>query len=199
MANSRVFAGLIGLGAILTLTVQTGVDVSNGDAALQSMWSQARYFTNLMVSMVGVFFCLIAAGRIENRPGLTSAITVWIVLVGVVYHALLASTHHPEGLDVGVNLMQHTVLPIAVLLYWMGFVWKDSLTLGLPLVWLICPISYVAYVLLRGAFDQEYPYFFLNPIDIGWPGVGAYVVGLGVLFYLSGIALVFGAQRLRSA
>lgn len=199
----RFLSGLIGLGAVLTLVVQTGVDVTiEGENPIGSLWSQARYFTNLMVFTVAMFFCLtwVRQGSGSSTSSIwTAAITVWIVLVGVVYHALLAATHHPEGLDIGVNLMQHTILPIAVLLYWMRYVPKGVLEMRLPLIWLACPILYVAYVLLRGAFDQQYPYFFLNPDKIGWQGVGAYIVGLGLLFYVAGAALVLAGRRFRTA
>ena len=197
--NKRSFGAAIGLGAILTLAVQTGVDVASGDGLLQSIWSQARYFTNLMVFTVGIFFCSSLLGKRQDRPGWASAITVWILLVGVVYHVLLSAAHHPEGLDVGVNLMQHTILPLAVLGFWMRYVAKDGLRMNLPLIWLACPLIYVAYALLRGQFDQTYPYFFLNPDKIGWPGVAAYVVGLGALFYVSGALLVLSARRFRLA
>lgn len=197
--NRRFFGALIGMGAILTLAVQTGVDVASGDGVLQSIWSQARYFTNLMVFTVGIFFSSSLLGTRHNRPGWASAITVWILLVGIVYHVLLSATHHPEGLDVGVNLMQHTILPIAVLGFWVRYVFKDGLHMTLPAIWLACPVTYVGYVLIRGQLDQAYPYFFLNPDKIGWPGVGAYVVGLGALFYLSGALLVFSAKRFRIA
>jgi len=193
------FAAVIGLSAILTLVVQTGIDVVSGDALFHSIWIQARYFTNLMVFTVGIYFFLVWRGVIQSRPDWTSAITVWILLVGIVYHALLTATHNPEGLDVAVNLMQHTIIPIAVLVYWVRHVAKGELHMVLPFIWLVCPTVYVAYVLLRGEFDNAYPYFFLNPDKIGWPGVLAYVIGLGAFFYISGALLVLAARRFRHA
>ncbi|CUK26194.1 hypothetical protein TA5114_02001 [Cognatishimia activa] len=187
----RAGAGLIAAGALGALALQTYIDITKeGDQLLAAIWSQARYFTNLMMFSVGIFFAIQFANRRLAGPGWSTALTVWIVLVGIVYHVLLSSTHHPEGGDIVVNLFQHTIVPIAALVFWLAFANKQGLTFKHPLIWLACPIGYVAFVLLRGAFDGTYPYFFLNPKDIGWPGVSAYVVGLGVLFYVSGAILV---------
>ena len=196
-SSQRISAGLIAIGALGALILQTYIDITiEGDGLFEAIWSQSRYFTNLMMFAVGIYFARLFVINRLGGQGLSAALTVWIVLVGVVYHALLAATHHPEGGDVVVNLFQHTIIPIAALLFWIAFAPKSELTFKHPLIWLVCPIGYVAFVLIRGGFDGTYPYFFLNPAEIGWPGVGAYVVGLGALFYASGAALV-ALPRLR--
>jgi hypothetical protein len=64
------------------------------------------------------------------------------------------------------------------------------------LVWVACPLVYAVYAIARGLADGTFPYFFLNPDKTGWIGVGAYLIGLGALFYLAGALLVFVAQKL---
>ena len=185
---------LITLCAFGTLTLQTSVDLGEGRSLPDALWSQARYFTNLMVLAVGLVFAATTLRR-STTPGWITALTVWIVLVGVVYHALLAATHDPEGLDITVNLFQHTLIPAGVLLFWWLFAPKHGLTYAHPALWLACPLGYVGYAMARGASDGTYPYFFLNPVKTGGIGVLAYVIGLGAVFYLSGAALVLLARR----
>lgn len=188
----RLYAGLIALSALGALTLQTYIDVTGlKDTLISAIWSQSRYFTNLMVFAVGAFFAIIFVRNSGRFAGWHAALTVWIVIVGVVYHVLLANTHYPEGGDVVVNLFQHTIVPILVVGFWLTFAPKSGLNFKLPLIWLICPLGYVSFALSRGLADGKFPYFFLNPDKIGWAGVGLYIVGLGAAFYVLGAAIVF--------
>ncbi|KMW58525.1 Integral membrane protein [Candidatus Rhodobacter oscarellae] len=186
----------ITLAALGTLLLQTAVDVSSGQKLGASLWIQARFFTNLMILAVALIFALTWRRGAWPGASLPAALTVWIVLVGVIYHALLAADHDPEGWDVLVNIFQHTAIPLAVLGTWAllapkaGLGWRDAV------IWLGCPIGYAAYAILRGLLDGAFPYFFLNPVKSGWLGVGLYVIGIGVLFLVTGLLLVALARVL---
>lgn len=181
--------------AVITLVLQTAIDVQNGDKVLNAFWSQIRYFTNIMVYWVAIVFALMSIKRHWINQSLLAGTTVWIVLVGIVYHVLIAADHNPEGLDVLVNISQHTAIPIAVFLVWFFTAPKENLTYWGPVYWLACPALYVFYALVRGGIDGKYPYFFLNPDKIGWSGVLVYFLGLGLVFYLSGLAITYLAKR----
>lgn len=197
-AYQRIATVVIAIAALGTWAAQTVIDMNvDGMDFLPAIWSQARYFTNWMVFGVGIFFAVQIANNNHASPSISAAMTVWIVLVGLVYHVLLSSTHHPVGGDIIVSLFQHTVIPVLAFLYWLVFADKRGLTYMHSLYWLACPMAYVIFVLLRGAFDASYPYFFLNPTEIGWAGVSGYIVGLGALFYVSGVALVGVSHPLR--
>jgi hypothetical protein len=195
-STARFTAALIAIAALAAQVTQTVLDMSEGMGLFESLWRQARYFTVLMVVTTGI---LMAAMTIRGRmssTGTLTAVTVWIVMVGLVYHALLAATHHPAGIEVTINEIQHTAVPITMLLFWLGFAPKAGLTFVQPLVWVACPLVYAVYAIARGLADGTFPYFFLNPDKTGWIGVGAYLIGLGALFYLAGALLVFVAQKL---
>jgi hypothetical protein len=125
-----------------------------------------------------------------------AALTSWIVMVGIVYHALLAADHNPIGLDAVINVIQHTAVPIAALAFWGLYVPKHGLGFQSPLVWIICPLAYAVYALIRGLADGTFPYFFLNPETTGWLGVVAYILGLGAVYYVAGALLVLVSRRL---
>jgi len=192
MSNDRICVIALAFLVWATLGLQIIVDMSQGKTMFGALWHQMRYFTNLMVFTMAVVLTVIAV-RGWRGSSLPAAVTVWMLIVGLVYHTLLSATHHPEGWDVLVNIMQHSVLPIAMLALWIGFAPKSGLRFWDAFTWLACPVLYVSYVLIRGAFDGVYPYFFVDPVKTGWPGVAGFVVGLGALFFLAGAALVMAA------
>ena len=194
-STQRLFAALIAIAALGAQITQTVLDLGEGMGLLESLWRQARYFTVLMVVATGVTFALMVMRRAHASVGWMSAVTTWIVMVGIVYLALLAADHNPTGINAVINEIQHTAVPIATLAFWVAFAPKAGLTFMQPLVWVICPLGYSIYAMVRGLFDGRFPYFFLNPETTGWFGVFAYMVGLGALFYVAGALLVLVAKR----
>jgi len=63
----------------------------------------------------------------------------------------------------------------------------------LPL-YLVYPIGYAFYALLRGVVDGFYPYPFVDVGQIGYPRALLNIAGLSLAFVL-GSALVIGAGR----
>lgn len=191
----RTAAGLIALVAALSLAISFAVDRAELGAP-GALWSMARYFTNLTNAVVAVVFGATALRGRWPGAGWPAAATVWIVIVGVVYHVLLAATHNPEGIEVWSNIGLHTVTPLGALALWTAAAPKAPLPATAPLVWTIFPMAYAGYALLRGAFDGVYPYFFLDPAKSGLPTVLAYVLGLGLFFVAAGALLVSAARFL---
>ena len=194
-ALHRGVMAALSLAAIGTLALQTGVDLNVGTLLVTSLWEQSRFFTNTTVLLVAIICGWTA---LRGWPGVSwpAGLVVWIVLVGVVYHALLAATHHPEGWDVTVNWFQHTLLPIGVALAWLAFAPKTGLSWRDPVLWAAYPLIYAIYALTRGLLGDSFPYFFLNPVKTGWGGVTLYILGLGVLFFATGWLLVQLSRRL---
>ena len=105
---------VIGAVAAISLVLQSYVNlIADGPEAtlLSVWWNMLRYYTILTNLVVAAVFIM--------RPQFTAhwagAITLQILLVGIVYHALLSSTHVPEGLLGEVaNHGLHTVAPALV-------------------------------------------------------------------------------------
>ena len=199
--KARNAAGAIAVVVIATMVAQTWVDLIEGKSLLGAIWHQVRYFTNLCVLFTGLMF---GASFLRNRwvgGDWTTAAMVLMVMVAVVYYALLAKDHHPEGLDVLVNISQHTGIPLLVLAVWAIWIPKDGLCYLDPLRWMAFPVIYACYAILRGTIDGTYPYFFLNPEKTGWPGVVAYIVGIAVAYYIISAFFILYARwqtRLRT-
>lgn len=147
----------------------------------------ARYFTILTTVIVVLRYTRIALlGRAS--AAWTGAITLWALIVGAVYHGLLA--RELSGLRFLADQLLHTAVPIAVALWWLAFGPKAALRPVHALWWLLWPATYALYALGRGTFLDRYPYFFVDPTRQGWDGVALWLAGLGAVFWLAGIGLV---------
>ncbi len=198
----RIATACVALAALASLCIQFIAESEQlGDAATvpRVLWLMARYFTILTNSAVALSFGITALKGVWSGPGWPTAVTVWIVTTGVVYHALLASTNVSIGIEVWSNFGMHTLVPILTALLWLGAAPKAPLTYLHPLLWTLYPLLYATYAILRGLIDGRFPYFFLDPAHIGWPMVSTFVLGLGVFFVASCSALVLIARALTQA
>lgn len=170
----RLFALCIGLSSILAtliLIVVRAPILGTDGSYFSTFWELARYFT-IVVNFIMSWILIEAAsrGRWRNFNAFTAA-TVWIWVVGVVYHLLLAKGHNPTGIGVITNQVHHTIAPFGAFLIWILTRSRDYIPAREPFKWLIFPVLYTAYVLLRGHFDNTYPYDFSNPDKLGWGGL----------------------------
>src|SRR5881398_3651902 len=77
------------------------------------------FFTILTNAIVAIYFTgqVLNVGR-THRPGILSAVTVYIFMVGIVYQVLLRHIWEPTGLQLIVDELLHTINPLGVMLYW---------------------------------------------------------------------------------
>lgn len=128
------------------------------------------YFTILTNIIVAVYFTLQAFNSIPKikKPGILTAVTIYILIVGLVYQTILRSTWDPKGLQRLVDELLHTIIPILVLIYWYLYENKNRLNYRQILSWAIYPLLYLFYILIRGYFSDFYPYPFINVSDLGY-------------------------------
>jgi hypothetical protein len=55
--------------------------------------------------------------------------------------------------------------------YWLFFVPKQKLTNNRGFTWLLFPLGYLAYTLVRGALANLYPYPFMDVTQLGYQQV----------------------------
>lgn len=79
------------------------------------------------------------------------------------------------------NTVLHYVMPIAVILDWLLVNRRDRIPLRTALTWLLVPLAYLVYSLLRGAAVGWYPYPFMNPSEHGYLGVAVTSVVIAVV------------------
>ncbi|MEO6314326.1 MAG: Pr6Pr family membrane protein [Chitinophagaceae bacterium] len=132
-------------------------------------------------SKIGSFFC---------RQQVIAAVTVYILIVGLIYNTILRFLWAPTGLQQLVDELLHTVIPVMAIVYWLLFAAKNALKWKHILSWLIYPFAYIFYVLLRGSVSGFYPYPFINTAQLGLNKVVANSVGIAGVFIFFSLLLV---------
>ncbi|GAA1944524.1 Pr6Pr family membrane protein [Kitasatospora viridis] len=193
----------------LAIVLSAGLGLVTGDGSLV-------YFTvesNVMVLgyFAGALYWMAARDTAEGpAPRLRGAVTLYILITGLVAHFLLNHGADPlPGLVSGPDRLQnwstfflHYTTPVMVLADWLclgprnASRWKD-----LPL-WLSFPLGYAAVVMVRAAlfpgFPNKYPYFFFDPSGHGYGYVWLQIAQLTVEFIVLASAVV-GLDRLGTA
>jgi hypothetical protein len=189
------------LGLQLCLTIMMSQD--NGSGTLAGIWLYLAFFTiltNLLVALAATWPWLApasAAGRFFARPAVITAVTGYIILVGVSYNLLLRNTWHPQGLNLIADILLHDVVPIAFVLYWWLNASRSKLDYRSMACWTIYPVVYFLYALIRGALTGFYPYPFLDVPTLGYPKV--VLIAFAILAgFLIVAALLIAIARARS-
>ena len=192
-AGAAAIALVTGAGIVLRAMDAWATDLVEPDAASLA-WYMVRTFTVLTNALVFVTFARIALTGWRPGAAWVGGVTCWILIVGIVYHLLLAKDHSPEGLGVWSNQLLHYVSPALTLIWWAIWGRGWELRLSHAVAWLAWPAAYCLYALGRGLVTDYYPYFFINPVTQGWDGVARWTALLLVAFFLGGATLV-GAGR----
>lgn len=163
------------------------------------------YFTILtnIVVAIGFTFTVFKKAGFFSRPGTQTAITVYIVVVGAVYNVVLRFLWNPQGLQLWVDELLHTVVPLLSLLYWILFVPKSTLKWKDSIVWMGFPVGYTVLIVIRGAFSGYYPYPFIDVPEIGYPqallnGCILMLVFMGLSLFLIAVAKFTSRKQIKS-
>jgi hypothetical protein len=143
------------------------------------------YFT-IESNILGVIvFCwggvALLLGWRPVSDALRGAVVVYLAITGAVYALLLAGLPG-QGIDPWVNTIVHQVMPIVVVLDWLITPPRTAPPWARVWAWLVFPLLYLAYTLLRGPFAHWYPYPFLDPRPQGYSHVVLGAVGVAVGF-----------------
>ena len=187
--GARKFALLVAIvaGATLGLRVYLRLELSDGVVGAVSYLSQ--FFTILTNLLIFIFMALIAIGRsIPKR--LMRALAVAIICVGLVYHAVLAHLLDLSGLDLLADHGVHTVVPLLTLVWWLFLASKPKFSWTDVPHWVVWPLIYCGYILVRASDSGFYPYPFLNVSELGYAGVAINVIALVVVFIAVGFVLM---------
>jgi hypothetical protein len=129
-----------------------------------------------------------APGRFFTRPGMITAIATAISIVGIVYSLLLRQLWDPEGFQRIADGIMHDIMPILFLAYWWFAVPKGSIRWSNIPRWLLYPLGYFLYTLVRGAIAASYPYPF---VDVGKLSYGQVLVNaIGMLLGFTLVASI---------
>lgn len=129
------------------------------------------FFTILTNILVAVYFTVqsnkLKQNSFWNKPGTLTAITVYILVVGLVYQIVLRPIWDPQGLARLVDELLHSVNPLLVLYFWWRYEHFQELKWSQLPKWLIYPFLYFIWAMTHGLLTGFYPYPFVNLPEIG--------------------------------
>lgn len=169
---------------------------STGASLLGGLINFFSFFTVLTNTLVVVVlsYALVtrdsAAKRFFLAPGISSGIAISIVVVSLAYNLLLRHLWQPEGFQFIADELLHDVMPVLFFIYWWRCVPKGRLRLKHIGAWVIYPLVYFAYVLLRGHLLGQYQYPFIDVDALGYPQVFVNAGGILAGFVLIALAVV---------
>ena len=191
---ARTLLALLGFSALVTeiaTLVAAGHFVPGNFFSFFTVESNALAVLSLLLSSFAT-----AAGRSPERLRLfRGAVTLYMTTTLLVFIVLLSGLPAAQLTAVPWdNTVLHYIMPVVIILDWLLLDRGEAIAVRQALLWLVFPLLYLVYSLVRGAIVGWYPYPFLNAAEHGYLRVvGTSVVIAAVLVALT--ALIAGAAR----
>ena len=159
------------------------------------------YFT-IQSNLIGAAALALVGLAGDRRPPwvdwLRGAAVVYLTITFVVVLVLL------RGVDVGLQLAWvdfalHKLMPAIVVLDFVLDPPRSRLTVRAALAWLVFPLIWLAYTMVRGPMAAWYPYPFLDPANGGYGTVAVTVAMILVAGALLSLAVAWLGNRLGGA
>lgn len=183
-------------GVLLQFVLSMQLAIANGKGIVGGIISYFGYFTiltNILVALT-LSIPLIAPtsplGRFFSGPDIVTAVATAITLVGGAYFFLLRNVWDPQGWQLIADVVLHYVTPMLFLVHWWLSVRRKSLTLSDIPKWMLYPLAYMGYTLIRGKLIGLYPYYFIDVSALGYPKAIANAMGLLLAYALVAAVLV---------
>uniref|UniRef100_UPI003F4C320C Pr6Pr family membrane protein n=1 Tax=Brachyspira catarrhinii TaxID=2528966 RepID=UPI003F4C320C len=133
----------------------------------------AYYFTYQSNILVVIYFILDIINILKKKetfhPRFKGAVTTSITLTFLIYHFLLSPTAEDyKGVFYIRNIILHYIVPIMTIFDYIIFDKKGAYKIVDPLLWLIIPIIYFIFMLIRAKLGSPfsngsyYPYFIVD-------------------------------------
>lgn len=193
--------GFVGVGVQGYFTINK--KLSEGFDLIYSINHFYSYFTiitNSLVTFVLFFLIFFPSHKITlwfRKTTVSAAVALYILVVGIVYYALLYNSDKPFGPEVLATHILHAYMPLAYLAIWFYMLRNADLRYRDTFKWLMFPLVYFIYILIRGEIIRKYPYFFIDVEKYGYAQVIANALGVLVFFMLMGATIVFADTKIR--
>lgn len=167
-------------------------------------WNLFSYFTvesNLIAAAVFV----LAAIAIVRKKGfgnwfryLRGGAVLYMLITAIVY-ALLLQNNPDANPTLGFdwkNFVLHQLGPIFIIAWWLLWPSAKAISAREAWWWLVFPVVWIIYTLIRASVTGWYPYPFLNPDKVGgFGGVTLYIIGITIAFIALSQALAWVSRE----
>ena len=171
------------------------------------------FYTNLSNLLLAVYQLTLGVSghdpqcgvfRWLSSAGVALSMTLCIFVTHLIYQWVLVPSAKKGGKalsDIGFsslgNLCVHYAVPWLTVVQWLLWQDKSGLTVGHAAWWLVLPLAYFAFAMLRartgvpiGHSDKLYPYPFLDYPRLGAKRFWLYVIGILAFFFALGCLFV---------
>lgn len=190
MSRFLQIAGLV-IG-LIALVLQAAITIPASMAAGRSLLGSIVFLLSFFTILTNIAAVMVHASLLSPTgyawfpafagPRMRAGVAVSITLVFIVYATVLAGLWQPQGLFLLCDILLHYVTPFIFVLWWLiagadgSTRWRDISW------WMIYPLAYLAYALIRAVFAGEVPYPFLDVARNGAASVAVWAVGVTALF-----------------
>lgn len=191
----KIIFGLLGISAIGYEIIKL---LSNDKFSAINYFSQWTTLTNLLA----VAMLLISAGFLAKNKNskileyMRGASTVYLVTTGIAF-GLLLTKYITNVTDIPwSNFSLHYIMPVAIIIDWFLDQPKAVIYFKQALLWLLFPVVYIIYLLVRGQASGNYIYPIFDPSTNSWGKISLTIVGLLLMvFVLSYLISRFGPEK----
>jgi hypothetical protein len=175
----------LGTAALIAAAVTTLlVDLVRRDGSVINLLSFFTIDSNLIAMATLLAGGRMAAAGRSSQPivFLRGCATLYMTITGVVYVLLL------RNVDVQVpfewaNVVLHYIAPVVMVVDW-AVLERPAVDVRGALGWLVFPIVWLGYTLVRGEVVGWYPYPFLDVREHGYAGVAATALGVAAFAFV---------------
>jgi len=197
---------VLGLGLIGSVVWQVTDRMANN---IFRPFEYFAYFSIVTAIVAGLFLITTGFGLlldIEDTKWVEIArlaLAVALIVVGVVYHALLADAANDVrdgdyAWPVLPNEIIHTYVPILAAVEYLISVKAFRIKLRSFLWVAVFPLTWLVLSIVRGTATNWWPYWFINPNgEAGLVGMLTYIAAITVFFLFLGVAVLGLKQLLR--
>lgn len=179
--------------------------LAEGHSVLYSINHFYSYFTiiiNTLLALLLSWLLLFPQSKLSRwfrRPSVNGAMALYILIVGIIYYTLLHNPDKPFTLEVVATHLLHGFVPPAYFALWFFSFRQVDLKYRDTIKWLIFPLFYFIYIILRGEVVKKYPYFFVDIEKYGYARVSLNALGVLLVFLFMGSILVFLDRNLKKS
>ena len=187
------FALILQFVLLINKVPETGLSYA---AEIIRFFSYMTILTNILVALVFSFELLGKPGDFFKKASVQAAVFLYIFIVGVVNHIALAGLQQLTGWQSTADTLLHYVIPVVYVLYWLFFAEKKSIPYKHIFIWVLFPLVYVVYTMIRGSYIHQYPYPFLNIDKFGLNQVLINMAMVTAAYFVIGLLLIFLNNRM---
>lgn len=198
---------LIGFGLIGSVIWQVTDRIANG---IFRPYEYFAYFSIVTAIIAGLFLITTGFGLLLNFEDTKwveisrLSLAVALIVVGVVYHALLADVANDVrdgdyAWPVLPNEIIHTYAPILAALEYLISIKAFRIRLKAFLWVAVFPLTWLVLSIIRGSLTNWWPYWFINPNgEAGLGGMLTYIGAITLFFLVLGVGVLGLKQLLRT-